>query len=220
MIKVSDLTSYLTCPKLFYFRMRFGAKLNEMNAVREIYLSLRKGYDLTWAENRFLEMGGNKDIFDKAKERFKFLEELDILNPVDWEIRLESKKYRLKGLLDELVEFRSKLYPLVLSLKSSKNVKFKDKIKISAFCILLEDVGIDCSYGFVYYCYDGAVKRVDIGKKERYYVLKLIEKVERIKKGFVPEAREKPMCKYCEFFESCRVSHTSFEEKFGNQFIP
>ena len=65
MINVSDLTGYLTCPRLCYFRMRFGTKLNEMNAVREIYLSLRKGYDLTWAENRFLELGGDKEVFKR-----------------------------------------------------------------------------------------------------------------------------------------------------------
>ncbi len=220
MINVSDLTSYLTCPRLCYFRMRFGTKLNEMNAVREIYLSLRKGYDLEWAENRFLELGGDEEVFDKAKGNFKFLKEIEILKPVDWEIKLESERYRFRGILDELVEFQSKPHPLVLSLKSpKKDVKFKDRIKISAFCMLLKENGVECNRGFVYYCYDGVVRRVDVGRRERYYVLKLVEKVERIKKGFMPEKGKNVRCEFCEYRDVCQSKPSTFQEKFGKRFM-
>ena len=220
MINVSDLTGYLTCPRLCYFRMRFGTELNEMNAVREIYLSLRKGYDLTWAENRFLELGGDKEVFKRAKVNFEFLNELEILKPVDWEVKLESERYRLRGILDELVEFRSNFHPLILSLKSpQKDVRFKERIKVSAFCMLLKERDVNCDYGFVYYCYDGVLRRVDVGRRERYYVLKLVEKVERIKKGFMPEKGKNAKCEFCEYGEVCQSKPSTFQEKFGKRFM-
>jgi len=214
MINVSDLTSYLVCPRLCYFRERFESSLNEMNAAREIYLSLRKGYDFEWARERFVEFGGDVEIFNLANSKFKFSRELENLKPVDWELKLKSERYRLKGILDELVEFRSNLYPLILSLRKSGDVRFRERIKVSAFCILLREMDLECNRGYVYYCYDGEIKTVDVGRRERYYVLKLIEKVERVKKGFLPERGRNVRCEFCEYFEVCSSSKSTFWDRF------
>lgn len=219
MIYVSDLINYLLCPRLCYFRSRFEGRVGEMNAVREIYLSLRKGYGLDWAKRRFLELGGDESTFNSARSNFVLSKDLEFLKPVDWEIKLESKNYKLKGILDELVEFRSNFHPLVLSLRCPRNVRFKDRIKVSAFCLLLKEMDLNCNFGFVYYCYDGELKRVDIGRKERYYTLKLVEKVERVKNGFLPDVKNKEFCKSCEHFEVCQSKKSTFWEKFGKRFI-
>lgn len=217
MIYVSDLMNYLKCPRLCYFRSKFKSKLNEMNAVREIYFSLRKGYDFEWARNRFLELGGDERTFEKAKSNFKYSSKLESLSPIEWEIKLESERYKLKGILDELVEFKG-LYPLILSLKSSESVRFREKIRIASFCLLLKERGIETDCGFVYYCYEGQLKRVEIGRRERYYTMKLIEKVERVKKGFIPEKGRNVKCDLCEYKEVCESKRSTFLEKFGNKF--
>ncbi len=216
MIYVSDLMNYLKCPRLCYFRSKFSSKLNEANAVKEIYLSLRKGYDLEWARSRFLELGGDEETFNVAKSKFKFSQDLKELKPIDWEVKLESERYRLRGILDELVDFKG-LKPLVLSLKGGKDVRFREKIKIASFCLLLRDRGVEVNEGFVYYCYDGSLRRVGVGGKERYYTLKLVEKVERVKKGFLPE-KGKVNCDLCEYREACESKGSTFFERFGKKF--
>lgn len=180
-------------------------------------MSLRKGYDLEWAKSRFLELGGDKETFDKARSKFKLSADLKELSPVDWEIKLESEKYRLRGILDELVDFNG-LKPLVLSLSGSDSVKFRDKIRVTAFCLLLKERGVEVDRGFVYFCYEGKLKEINVGRRERYYTLKLIEKVERVKKGFLPEKNKNAKCDFCEYKEVCETKRSTFLERFGNKF--
>jgi len=212
---VSEIASYVICPRLCYFRLRDKPKPMEINAVKEIYLSLRKGFDLSWAEKRFEELYGEIETFKKALSDFKEIDDLGFLKPLDWELKLTSEKYRLKGILDELVEFKGKAHPLVLSLRSPKDdVWFKDKIRISAFCMLLGEKGLDCNSGFVYYCYSGDVKRVEVSRRDRYYVLKLVERVLRLKKGFLPEKPKRAKCDDCVYKEVCDSKPSTFASRF------
>jgi len=214
-VNVSELASYVICPRLCYFRMRDNPSIGEINAVREIYLSLRKGLDLDWAEKRFEELDGFKEVFEKALLDFKLSRDLEDLKPLDWEVKLSSDRLKLKGILDELVEFNGKVYPLVIALRSPKeDVWFKDRVRISAFCMLLGENGLDCKRGFVHYCYSGELRRIEIGRKERYYVLKLVERVLRLKKGFLPEKPKKAKCDGCVYREVCESKPSTFASKF------
>jgi CRISPR-associated exonuclease Cas4 len=213
---VSEIASYVVCPRLCYFRMRDKIYPTEIHAVREIYLSKRKGFNESWAFERFKELfESDLDIFDNALKKFKFSEELSKLNPIDWEIKLKSEKLKLKGILDELVDFNGYKLPLVVSLRSpSKDVWFKDRIKITAFCMLLKHNGLECSRGYVYYCFDGQLRKVSVERKDKYYVLKLIERVLRLKNGFVPEKPKKAKCDGCRYKEVCDNKPSTFASRF------
>ncbi len=213
---VSEISAYVVCPRLCYFRMRDKIKPTELNAVKEIYLSRRKGFDESWAFERFSQMFDDEELFRRASENFKFDRSLERLKPVDWEIRLKSEKIRLRGILDELVEYGDRRFPLVLSLRSPKDdVWFRDRIKLAAFCMLLKANGVNCERGFVYHCFDGKLRAVEIGRKDRYYVLKLIERVLRLKKGFVPEkTRNTKICEKCDYVEACSSKPSTFASKF------
>ncbi len=213
---VSEISAYVVCPRLCYFRMRDKIKPTELNAVKEIYLSRRKGFDESWAFERFSQMFDDEELFRRASENFKFDRSLERLKPVDWEIRLKSEKIRLRGILDELVEYGDRRFPLVLSLRSPKDdVWFRDRIKLAAFCMLLKANGVNCERGFVYHCFDGKLRAVEIGRKDRYYVLKLIERVLRLKKGFVPEkTRNTKICEKCDYVEVCSSKPSTFASKF------
>ncbi len=213
---VSEISAYVVCPRLCYFRMRDKIKPTELNAVKEIYLSRRKGFDESWAFERFSQMFDDEELFRRASENFKFDRSLERLKPVDWEIRLKSEKIRLRGILDELVEYGDRRFPLVLSLRSPRDdVWFRDRIKLAAFCMLLKANGVNCERGFVYHCFDGKLRAVEIGRKDRYYVLKLIERVLRLKKGFVPEkTRNTKICEKCDYMEVCSSKPSTFASKF------
>jgi len=216
-VNVSEISAYVVCPRLCYFRMRDKIKPTELHAVREIYLSRRKGFDESWAFERFSQMfNDDEELFKTALESFKFDDSLELLRPIDWEIRLKSDKIKLKGVLDELVEFKDRKFPLVLSLRSPKDeVWFRDKIKLAAFCMLLKAKGVSCERGFVYHCFDGELRSVDIGRRERYYVLKLIERVLRLKKGFVPErTNNAKLCAKCDYKDACDSKPSTFASKF------
>ena len=213
-VNVSDLTTYIFCPRFLYFRLKFGDEyITEMHAAREIYLSIRKGFDNNWAVERFKQLYGkdNLSVFSNALQKFRYDPMLDEFRPLDWEIKLESSKLKLKGILDEIVIFKNKKLPLTLSLKEPEkgNVWFKDLIKIASFCMLLE-----VNEGLVYYCFDGSLKRVEISRREKYQILKLIERVFKVKKGFVPEKREDLRCKNCVYAETCNSKPSTFASKF------
>ncbi|RLI74918.1 hypothetical protein DRO97_04680 [Archaeoglobales archaeon] len=212
-VNISEISTYAFCPRLLYFRLKFGDDdVTETHAAREIYLSKRKGFDNEWAFERFKQLYGesNAKIFAKAFENFKYNSILDEFKPVEWEIKLESGKLKLKGILDEIVLFNGKELPLILALrKPEKDVWFKDLVKITAFCMLL-----DVNEGLVYYCFDGELKRVEVTRKEKYQVLKLIERVLKVRKGFVPERREGGKCNRCRYLEACNSEPSTFASKF------
>jgi len=209
-VTVGEISSYVVCPRLCYFRMIDKVKPNDLHAVKEIYLSMRKGFDERWALERYSQMFDDLEVFERSLKNFVFDSSLEMLRPLDWEVRLVSEKIRLKGILDEIVEFKGSRYPLILSLRSpEEGVWFKDRIKLTAFCMLLE-----LDSGFVYHCFDGNLKRVDVTRRDRYHVLKLIERVIRLKKGFLPERKEKRLCLKCEYREACASRPSTFASKF------
>jgi CRISPR-associated exonuclease Cas4 len=214
MARVSDLTSYIYCPRLCYYRLRFADESpNEMHAAREIYVSRRMGMDDDWALNKYVTLYGedNTDVFVKAREKFVFSSLLDELRSVEVGVRLESGKLRLKGILDEVVLFRGDKCPLVLSSKAPNDgVWFRDKIKVAAFCMLLESG----RKGFVYHCFDGSLREVEITSKERYYVLKLIERVLRLQRGFIPETGDEKKCSRCAYKDVCKNEPSTFASRF------
>jgi CRISPR-associated exonuclease Cas4 len=218
--RVSDLTSYIYCPRLCYYRLKSDEPINEMHAAREIYLSRRKGMDDEWAFERLanlykehVDITDIKDIFLDALKKFRYNPVLDELDVIEWEIALESEKLRLKGSLDEIVAFKGERYPLVLSLKApEKDVWFRDRIRITAFCMLLSDIKQNA--GFVYHCFDGELRKIDIGRRERYHVLKLVERVLRLKKGFIPEKVDDAKCKRCIYSETCKNEPSTFASRF------
>jgi CRISPR-associated exonuclease Cas4 len=116
----------------------------------------------------------------------------------------------LKGSLDEIVALKGEKYPLSLSLRAPKeNVWFKDKIRTAAFCMLLEEVGIKQNEGFVYHCFDGELRKVNVGRREKHYVLKLVERVLKLKKGFIPEKGD-VKCEKCMYNEACKNEPSTF----------
>ncbi len=213
---VGEISSYLICPRLCYFRMRDKIRATELNAAKEIYLSLRKGFNESWAFERFRQNFEDEEPFKRALTKFKLEESVRNLKPVDWEIRLESERIRLKGVLDEIVEFEGKRYPLIISLRSPEDgVWFRDRIKLAAFCMLLKDAGIECRRGFVYHCFDGDLRSAEVSRRDRFHVLKLVERVLRLKNGFVPEkTKNTKICERCDYRDVCESKPSTFASKF------
>ncbi len=216
MLRVSDLTSYLICPRLCYFRLRFGEDaVTEKKAAREIYLAIRKGFGIEWAERRYAELYGEAEVFEKAKQSFTLSQELESLVPVEWEVSLKSDRLNLSGVVDEVVEEKGKLSPLIISLRApDRGVWYADRIKIASLKMLGKDAGFDFNGGFVYYCYDGELRHVETTRKDIYSTLRIVEKVRRLEKGFIPEKVRGKYCKVCSFRDRCDAQPSTFAARF------
>ncbi len=215
-VRVSDIASLLFCQRYCYFNLHFPleSQVSEFQAMKEIYFSWRN-YGEDWkskAESRFLAIYGkeNLDLFKKAIKNFKFSSELNNLKSIETEVEVRSDKLKLIGVLDEVVESFNEKLPLILGFKAPDNeIWYKDRIKLSAFCIMLK---ID--KGYIYYCRSGILKDYKVRIKDKRVVLKAIDRVRKLKNNFLPEKEKSNKCKNCKYNEICNSKTETFASKF------
>ncbi len=213
MIQLGHLTSYLTCPRLCYYRLHSGERtFTEYQAVREIYISLRRGFGLSWAEERARALNEefNEDVFKRAAQNFVYDDVLKDFKPIDWDVQILAEKLGIAMIVDEIVEFNSEIYPLFVGLRAPKSgVWFKDAVKI-AVASFAKGYGA----GLVYYAYSGEIRRSEVTIATKRKVLKLTERVKMVAGGFLPERRRSEYCRFCSFAEECRQEPETFASKF------
>ncbi len=209
MLRIGDVTSFLSCPRLAYFRIHNAfEEVNEYHAVREIYLSLRKGYDYEWAKERFLTLYPyKKEIFVSASSKFKFSDKLEDLKPIAWEVTFKSDKYGIKGVVDEIIE--GNRFLLVMLRERGDNFSFKERMRLAATSVIS-----NISEGYVYYAYDGSLNFYELTRRDKYNLLRVIEKLRRIEKGFLPEKKESKRCDFCLYKPHCDSKPQTFASRF------
>ncbi|MCS7143513.1 MAG: hypothetical protein NZ879_00645 [Archaeoglobaceae archaeon] len=213
MIKLSHITSYLTCPRLAYYRYHFGDRIfSEKQAVREIYLSLRKGFGIEWAKQRIMAINEyfSEEVFETASKKFVFSKSLEELKSLDWDVVFTSEEIGVSLVVDELVEFNGENFPLFVSLNAPKDgVWFPDQIKAGVTALIAK-----LNKSFVYYAYSGELRIAEANIGIRRKALKLIERLKMVKNGFLPEKNETNYCKICSFADDCRSTPETFASKF------
>ncbi|WP_290623285.1 MULTISPECIES: PD-(D/E)XK nuclease family protein [unclassified Archaeoglobus] len=211
MIRLSQLTSYLTCPRLCYYRIHFGeTSFTEMTAAREIYFSLRQGFDFEWAKKRAesLHDGFDCEIFNRVAEKFVYMDHG--YRSIEIDALIKSEALNLLVSVEEVAEVGEDKLPLFLSLyPPEKGVWRRDLIKAGAASL---------AGGFrealFYYAYTGELRRAEATFGIRKRVLRLMERVKLIQRGFLPERRESGYCNYCSFKEDCESRPETFASKF------
>lgn len=222
-VRVSDISSLLFCQRYCYFNLLYGEVMPaEISVMRELYFSRRAGIEnyVEWARKKFFTLYDESEelveLFEKAEREFVYSEELERLESLGTEIDLKREDVKLKGKLDELVrDTEKKKKPLVLSYKApEEGVWYRDRIKLASFCVLLEKT-FRCSEGYVYYC-SGKLREVKISRKDKYTVLKAVERVNKLKKGFIPEKPEgkESRCEKCRYRNVCEEKSETFASKF------
>ncbi|MCX8172478.1 MAG: hypothetical protein N3D09_02550 [Archaeoglobaceae archaeon] len=205
--------SYLTCPRLAYYRYHFGDHIfSEKQAVREIYLSFRRELGIEWAKQRILAMNDsfNEEIFQNALKKFIFAESLKDFKIIDWDVVFNSEELGVSITVDEIVECDGEKFPLFVSLNApNKGVWFPDQIKAGITALITK-----FSKTIIYYAYSGEIRIVETNVGIRRKALKLIERLKMVKNGFLPERRETKYCRICSFAEDCKTTPETFASKF------
>lgn len=213
MIKLSHITSYLTCPRLAYYRYHFGEnRFSEKQAVREIYLSLRRGFGLEWAKQRILAMNESFDeeIYNNALKKFILSKRLEDLRSLDWDVVFTSKEFDVALAIDEIVEFNGEKFPLFVSLSAPpQGVWFPDQIRSGVTALITK-----LNKSMIYYAYSGEIRVAEASFGVRRKALKLLERLKMIKNGFLPERNETSYCKNCSFAVDCKSTPETFASKF------
>lgn len=213
MIKLSHITSYLTCPRLAYYRMKFSEKsFTEKHAIKEIYKSLRMGLGIEWAKERAKALNEffREEIFNQALKKFRFVKELEELKPIDWDVVYTSEKLGVSLTIDEIVRFRNENFPLFVALNAPKSgVWFQDSIKAALTAIVAK-----LEKSVIYYSYSGEIRVVEADFALKRKSLNLVERLRMIEKGFLPERNESEYCRFCRFAGDCNKTPETFASKF------
>lgn len=209
MLKVGDITSFLTCPRLAYFRIHHPRDIpSEYYAAREIFLSLRKGYGYEWAYERFSALyPDSEDVFRSAASKFRYSPDLEKIVPREWEVFFESEKLGIRGVVDEVTEDGK--FVIVMLRKNSGTFTFREMMRLAAISVIS---GME--NGYAYYAYDGLLRAYEVSRRDRYNLLRILEKLRKVESGFMPERRESVRCGSCEYGDSCEAKPSTFFSRF------
>jgi CRISPR-associated exonuclease Cas4 len=200
MIRVSDVSSYMYCPRTIYFESVLHVPRHSnplMDAGRELHEELTK------------KEGRRKDAlyYDKALQNAN----------KSFHVALESKNLGIRGVLDCLIKTKSEFVPVDYKLGSSKGgaAHRGHKYQLACYALLVEEC-FDASVRrcYVHYEQDGVDVRIDFNDEVRRFAIRAIEDVRRIISSEVePPATKNPAkCTACDFRRYCDGCKTNLGE--------
>ena len=131
---------------------------------------------------------------------------LSCINPVKTDPILYSERIGLSGMPAKLVCHAGNVVPSVIKTgKYPENgVWNNDRLQIAALAMLVEEeYGKTVEYGFVEYARYGVVRKVIVRANDRRQILKIANRVKKIKDGTMPDKKESTLCEHCNFSDMC-----------------
>ncbi len=131
---------------------------------------------------------------------------LSCINPVKIDPILYSSRMGLTGMPAKLVCHDGKIVPSVIKTgKYPENgVWNNDRLHVGALIMLVEEeYEKTVEYGFVEYARYGVVRKVIVRANDRRQILKIQNRVWKIKNGTMPDKKESELCEYCNFLDMC-----------------
>ncbi len=196
-------------------------KLNELpDEIIHIYAAELEAFSNAEMQNVSSEV--SKSLAEIASNLSMYCDEngkemgLKDISPFETEIILSNEKLKITGTIPALVMLGEKLSPMLI--KTGKNpergIWKNDRIHLAASAFLTEEhTGTPVTEGIVEYAAFGNIRKVRIHTTDRRNAINVIKKIEKIKKGKMPEKKEGPLCESCEFQESCISEPTSFASR-------
>ena len=136
---------------------------------------------------------------------------LSFIDPVKTDPILYSERIGLSGMPAKLVCHAGNVVPSVIKTgKYPENgVWNNDRLQIAALAMLVEEeYGKTVEYGFVEYARYGIVRKVIVRANDRRQILKIANRVKKIKDGTMPDKKESTLCEHCNFSEMCSKCST------------
>jgi len=150
-------------------------------------------------------------VAENGREEF-----LSSITPVRTEPLLHSERPVLTGIPTKLVCVDGAMAPSITKTGNcpENGVWKNDRLHLAALAILVEnEYQSAVENGFVEYARYGIVRRVKIRPDDRRQVLKVRNRVEKIKDGTMPDRKESQLCEKCNFSQMCSTK-ASLASKF------
>ncbi len=131
---------------------------------------------------------------------------LSCIDPVKTDPILYSERIGLSGMPAKLVCHGGNIVPSVIKTGEypENGVWNNDRLHIAALAMLVEEeYGKTIEYGFVEYARYGIVRKVIVRANDRRQILKIGNRVKKIKDGTMPDKKESSLCEHCNFSEMC-----------------
>ncbi|MBP2030018.1 CRISPR-associated exonuclease Cas4 [Methanohalophilus levihalophilus] len=141
---------------------------------------------------------------------------INMITPVEIELILSNEAIKLTGQIPAIVELDETPSPMLIKTGNApeSGIWKNDRIHLAASSLLLAEYsGTHAAEGIVQYAASGNIRRTRIHTADRRNALNVIKKIEKIKKGKMPERKENPLCESCEFRESCISKPTSLASR-------
>lgn len=138
------------------------------------------------------------------------------INPLRTEPVLHSDRLKITGIPSAIVQYDDKMFPLLIKTgRSPENgVWGNDRTHIAALSMLVNECYDQANdQGFVEYAKEGKIRKVKIRADDRRQVLKIRDRVDKIKEGMLPELKEGKLCEHCSFKDIC-TTRSSLASKF------
>jgi CRISPR-associated exonuclease Cas4 len=236
LIRISDISLYLRCPRLIYFDA-LGSLPRKISPEQLLLRSLMLSISLSDSTFSGSDIEASfRSALSRLEQELPLVYEIDptelnqacremegripelacgfapyinLLFPSEVEVDLRSNKLGLSGRLDRLIT-RGRVPSMVRTGSAPEDgVWKKDRLMLTGYALLLaEKNGERVSRGFVEYPRSAVVREVEIHAVDRSRVLRIRDRVRQIKEGQLPDRPEDARCDGCEVKERCETRHS------------
>lgn len=165
--------------------------------------------------NQLKEIGNNLNLTISEIGKNELLK---ITTPIEIESVLYFDKLNLTGMPHMLICINKTMYPVIIKTgKCPENgIWSNDRLILTAYLLLVEDkYKVPISNGFVIYAKFGIIRRAIIKANDRRQVLKIINRINKIKQGNLPNRKQSSFCDNCNFYDLCKKEETLFSKFFN-----
>lgn len=185
MLKISDLKQYIYCPRIVYFQYVMPVEHKttykmEKGKIAEVNLA-----DLE-RRRTFSKYG-----LDNGMKKFN--------------VRIESQKLGLSGMIDMLIETQDTYYPVDFKFTSGK-IHNNHIAQICGYTLILEDIyHKNVNKGFVYLIPQKEIQSIDITEHIKSQTLQIINDIRKIiqTETFPNPTSMNRRCQECEYHNYC-----------------
>ena len=144
-------------------------------------------------------------------------EMIELITPVEIEPLMHSDKLNLSGAPSAIVFHDDQKMPLLIKSGNApeQGVWKNDRIPLAAYSILAEErYDQPVNSAVLFYASQGQARPVRIRPTERREVLNILKRIEKIKDGKMPQAKQGKLCGYCPYEQMCESQGSSLASKF------
>jgi CRISPR-associated exonuclease Cas4 len=209
-LSISSVITTAQCPIWFYLEKNSKKKESWRYAVAKqisYHLGSCLDEDEIWDEVCLIQ----KDMEDSRKDFLTESVRICRNNPTwrnyrESDLKVQSTRYRVHGVIDKLFDDEPSFSITRPTLAPSKGIYTADRIRITGYCICLEEMcGKPVESGSIEYIPSGIERVCMVQPIDKRRFLRALFEARRIQQGEIPRKPLNPPCRYCPHNDCCEL---------------